>query len=169
MLKKITLAAFLSVASFSGFAASTIAIVDAQRVIQDSNKGKAFADEMEKFEDDKKAEIASQIATYKDKQKEAKTNLASMSEAKRREATEFLQKYERDIKRSQEDAQREFQTKLNKGLESFQKELVPLIHKIAKEKNIDAVFNSGAQSGLVFSSESVDITDLVIQRYNEMQ
>ena len=79
-----------------------------------------------------------------------------------------LEALDREIKRMGEDAQRDTTAKLNQGLERFQRELGPLIRQIALEQGLQVVFNDGPSSGIVFRDVSVDITDAVIKKYDEM-
>jgi outer membrane protein len=153
-----------------GFVAaqSKIGVVNANRVVQDCQKGKAFFESMDADNKAKRSEIEGMVKKLQDTQKEANAKAASMSEDKRKETALELQKMETDIKRFQEDAEREAKLKLNTGLEKFQRELGPLIRQIALEKGLDLVLNDGQASGIVFRSDSIDITDDVIKKYDEM-
>lgn len=169
MLKLMTVSFLSLLLSLNTFANSNIAIVDADMIIQKSDKGKEFFAQMEEFSQSKREAIQKKVEDFRSKQKDVQAKAASMSEDKKSEALVNLQNMENEIKRMQEDAEREHKMKLNEGLERFQKELGPLIRQVAIEKGFDAVFNYGASSGLVYFSESIDITDLVIQRYNATQ
>jgi outer membrane protein len=145
-----------------------IGVVNANRVVQECKKGKAFFTELEGFKKKKDDEIKGQITTAQNMQKDAQAKAASMSDDKKREIANNLEKMEREIKRLGEDAQRETTGKLNEGLERFQRELGPLIRQIALEQGLQLVFNDGPSSGIVFRDPSVDITDAVIKKYDEM-
>ena len=91
-----------------------------------------------------------------------------MSEDKAREVSKELQNMQTEIKRMQEDAERESKQRLNDGLERFQRELGPLIRQLALEKGIHLVLNDGPSAGIVFRDDSVDLTDSVIKKYDEI-
>lgn len=145
-----------------------IGVVNANRVVQECKKGKAFFNELEGFKKKKDDEIKELVTSLQNKQKDAQAKAASMSEDKKRDTVRDLEGMERDIKRRGEDAQRETTAKLNEGLERFQRELGPLIRQIALEQGLQLVFNDGPSSGIVFRDPSVDITDAVIKKYDEM-
>ncbi|CAM2067376.1 OmpH family outer membrane protein [Sulfidibacter corallicola] len=171
MLKKaITLMFTLAVLAVPVMAQGTkVGIVDADVVVQKSQKGKAFFEEFQKFTEQKRASIDQMIEAFQAKQKDLQAKAASMSEDKKKESALELQKMQTEIKRAQEDAKRESDLKLNTGLEKFRKELAPLVHQVAIEKGLDMVLNYGPNSNLVYFNDSVNITDAVIKAYDEMQ
>lgn len=169
MYKKILL--MMIAALFPALAQTTkIGVVNAEAVVQKSSRGKAFFDQLNKFRDDKTAQIEAMIKDFNDKQKDAQAKAASLSDEKKQEISLELQKMQTDIKRTKEDAERESQLKVNTGLDAIQKELMPLVRQVALERGLDLVINvGGGQSGVVFFSENIDITDDVIKKYDEMK
>jgi len=165
--KLVIILAALLVPAFAA-AQSKIGVVNANRVVQDCKKGKAFFETMDADNQAKRTEIESMVKKLQDTQKDAQAKAASMSEDKRKETAMELQKMDTEIKRFQEDAEQEAKLKLNAGLEKFQRELGPLIRQIALEKGLDLVLNDGQSSGIVFRSDNIDITDAVIKKYDEM-
>ena len=147
---------------------SKLGVVNANRVVQECKKGKAFFAELEEYKKGLDGKIQALIKEAQDKQKDAQAKAASMSEDKKRDVVRELEKMDLEIKRQGEDAQRTTQTKLNEGLENFQRALGPLIRQIALEQGLHLVFNDGPSSGIVFRDQSIDITDAVIKKYDEM-
>jgi len=86
-----------------------IGVVNAEAVVQKSARGKAFFDQLNKFRDDKTAQIEAMIKDFNDKQKDAQAKAASLSDDKKQEISLQLQKMQTDIKRTTEDAERESQ------------------------------------------------------------
>lgn len=144
-------------------------VVDADVVIQDSAKGKAFFDQYEALIKSKQDAIKAKMDEFQNKQKDAQAKAASLSEDKRKELGLDLERLQTEIKRMREDAERETQSVLNTRLEEFRKELAPLIRQVAIDKNLDMVVNYGPNSNLVYFSESINITKDVIKKYDEMQ
>ena len=151
--------------SNGAFAQTKIAILDADRVILESQKGKAFLKELDAFAKQKDAEIKKKVAEFQQLEKEYRAKAASLSEDKAMEMQKKLSDMQIEIKRMQDDAKREFQLKQTKGFEKFRKILQPIVEQIAKEKGIDIVF-SRAQSGIAYFSPAVDITPEVIKRFD---
>ena len=169
VLQTISLFLCLFLFTLNAHSASTIAIVDADMIVQKSSKGKALFDEIRRFTEGKKSEVEAKVKAFQDKQKALQARAASMTEAGLQDARHELEGMQLDIKRFREDAEREQQSKLNQGLDTIRKDLAPLIRQVALENGYDAVFNYGPQSNLVFFSSSIDITDLVVRKYDQMQ
>lgn len=169
MLKKvITSLIVLSALCLPAMAQGTkVAIVDADVIVQKSQKGKAFFDEFQKFTEGKRTEIEKMVESFQAKQKDLQAKAASMSEDKKKESALELQRLQTEIQRAQEDAKRESDLRLNTALERFRKEIAPLVRQVAIEKGIDMVINNGPNTGLVYFSDAVNLTDAVIKAYDE--
>ncbi len=147
------------------FAQTKIAVVNPQKVISQSQKGKAFIKELESFAKQKDAQIKKKIAEFQQLQKEYRAKAPSLSEDKAMEMQKKLSDMQIEIKRMQDDAQRELKLKQTKGFEKFNKVLQPIIEQIAKEKGIDLVMQLGP-NGIVYFSPAIDITPEVIKRFD---
>ncbi|CAM2007283.1 OmpH family outer membrane protein [Acanthopleuribacter pedis] len=171
MLKKvITSLIVLSALCMPALAQGTkVAIVDADVIVQKSQKGKAFFEEFQKFTEGKRTEIEKMVEGFQAKQKDLQAKAASMSEDKKKESAMELQRLQTEIQRAQEDAKRESDLRLNTALERFRKEIAPLVRQVAIEKGIDMVLNNGPNTGLVYFSDAVNLTDAVIKAYDESQ
>ena len=146
-------------------AQTKIGVVDADQVIYESAKGKAFLKELETFakqKDDQMKQIVTEAQTL---QKEYQSKLASLSEDKRVEMEKQLSDYQIRVKRMQDDAKREFGMKQQEGFERFRRILQPIVETMAKERALDIVF-SRAQSGIVYLSPAVDLTPEVVKKFD---
>lgn len=144
-----------------------IGVVDANQIIEESNKGKVFFQEMQQFKSTKEKELEEMHKHYLERQKDAQAKAASMTEEKSREIAFELEQMQKDIKRTQEDAERAFQQKLNERLEVFQREIAPLIRQVSIEKGIDLVLDYNAGSNIVYMDDKINITKDVIAKYNQ--
>lgn len=167
-MKKLMMAvAVLAVCGFSvnAQAQAKIGVVNADQVIYESARGKAFLKELESYAKQKEEEIKAVVTEAQQVQKEYQSKLASLSDEKRAEMEKQLSDYQIRVKRMQDDGKREFQIKQQEGFERFRKILEPIVTTIAKEKGLDLVFSRG-QSGIVYLSPAVDLTSEVIKRFD---
>lgn len=164
-LSVVVLALVALISSAAVMAQSRIGVVDAQQVVYKSEKGKAFMQSLNNYVQQKQNQIKQVVAEAQQTEKEYKTKLASLSDEKKLAMQKKLSDYQTRIKRMQEDAKRGLQVKQKEGFDKFQKLLQPIIDKLAKEKNLDVVFNL-AQSGIVYLSPNADLTAEVIKRVN---
>jgi len=137
------------------------AYVQLQEVAQTSAQGKAYNAKVEALRDQKVKELESknnQMKLAQDKLDKGATLLADAARAGLQADIERLQK---DIQRFTEDAQQEIQTLTQQLQASFEQLLLPIIDKVAKEKQVHFVFDA-AQSGLVWADPSMNLTGDVI-------
>ena len=137
------------------------AFVDLQEVAQTSAQGKAFNARVQALQEQKVKELQDknkQLQAVQDKLDKGATLLADAARAGLQADIERLQK---DIQRFTEDAQQEIQTLTQQLQASFEQLLLPIIDKVAKEKQVHFVFDA-AQSGLVWADPSMNLTGDVI-------
>lgn len=140
-----------------------IGVFEPNLVIQQSAKGKKFMNELKAFTDQKEKQIKAEFDKAETLRKEYVSKQASLSVDKKQEMEKKLSDFQISIKRMQDDAKREFQIQEQKGYKMFSDLMKPIIEAIAKEKNLDLVF-SRAQSGIVYMSQTVDITAEIVKR-----
>lgn len=167
--KKIIISMFALVMCGAAMAQGTkFGIVDADRVIQESKKGKQFFEELQAFVKSKQDEIDVDIKAFQEKEKEFKSKMVTLSTEKRDAMAAQLQEMQVKLKRMTEDAENERQRRITRALEKFRQELSPLVRQVALEKSLDIVMNLGPEHQVVYFSESIDITKEVIAKYDAM-
>lgn len=143
-----------------------IGIVDGDIVIQQSVKGKRFFEKFTAFNEKKRDEIKGKVEAFQAKEKEFNATRGSLSDDKLQATARDLQNMQTDIKRMQEDAKRESDNMLNEQLAKFQKELAPIIEKMAVDDQFDIILNNGPGANFLFFSSRVNITQKVIDLYD---
>jgi Skp family chaperone for outer membrane proteins len=88
-----------------------------------------------------------------------------LSEAARTQLQSDIDKTQRDLQRASEDAQQDLQNLAQQVEEDFTRKVIPMIDKVAKEKQVHFVFNA-AQSGLIWADPGMDLTTEVIAALN---
>ena len=153
-----------AVASFS-FAQSKIAVVDLQRIMQESKAGVKAAGELEALQKNaiskvqaKKSEV-DKLAADINKQK------ASLSPSALQNKNIELNKKSVELERLQNDLTAELQNEQAKKLDEIAKDLDPVLLDYAKEKGLDIVFIKHP-AFMAYTSQGVDVTDDIISRYD---
>lgn len=88
---------------------------------------------------------------------------AIMSESERRELERKIVERKREIRRAQEAFREDFNIRRNEELGKLQRRIVDTITQVAKEQGFDLVVSDG----VIFASERIDITDLIIERLKQ--
>ena len=146
-----------------GQSAPKLGVIDVNRIMTDSARGKAVLGELEKFQADRAAQLKILSDEVVDLQKRFQEGRLSLAEDKLLELQTQIEERTRALERAQEDAQREFQRRRGEDIKKVENEIFPVINAVGREFGYTLIFNK-FQSGLVYADDQIDITDLVIQR-----
>jgi len=152
-------------AALAQAAPQKIAVIEVQRIIQESAIGKESLARVQRLQQAKQEDLAKRQKDLRDLEQKIQEQGKSLSE----EAMEKLQKdYQAkavDLKRFQDDAQRDLEDAQRKELKTLEERIMPVIDVVGKEMGFTVIFNK-FQSGLLFAAEDADITNSVITRFN---
>jgi outer membrane protein len=158
-------AAALAAPMFAQTPPARVAVIDVQKVLTQSTAGKAAYDKLKKMQDDKMAQAKSMDDEMKKLDADIATKRLSLSEDKLTDMQKQLADKKINMQRYAQDAEREIGEARDRELLALENRIKPVIDSIGKEMGLAAIFNK-FESGLVYASEAIDITDTVIQRFN---
>ena len=142
-----------------------IAFVVLQRVVAESNEGKAASARVQGLQQKKVAELNEKQKAAQGLQEKLDKSGAVMSEAARADLTKQVERAQVDLQRATQDAQQEVQELQQQLQEEFQRRIAPIIEQVGKEKGLHYIFN-GPDSGLVWADASLDITGEVVKKFD---
>jgi len=145
-----------------------IALIDVQRLVTDSAVGKEALGRLKSLQDAKVAEgkaMQDEIEALRRKRNEGQLSLAADKIA---EMEKQLEDKLIAFRRFQDDAEREIAKARESALAEVERKVMPVIEQAGKEFGYNLIFNK-FQSGLVYADETVDITPLIIQRFDAAQ
>ncbi len=158
-------AAALALPMFAQTTPARVAVIDVQKVLTQSTAGKAAYDKLKKMQDDKMAQAKSMDDDLKKLDAEIATKRLSLSEDKLTDMQKSLADKRINMQRYAQDAEREIGEARDRELMALEAKIKPVIDAMGKEMGLAAIFNK-FESGLVYASDAIDITDTVIQRFN---
>ncbi|HUR81313.1 MAG TPA: OmpH family outer membrane protein [Thermoanaerobaculia bacterium] len=167
-MKKFLVAVAATAMALPMFAQTTparVAVIDVQKVLTQSTAGKAAYDKLKKMQDDKMAQAKSLDEEVKKLDADIATKRLSLSEDKLTEMQKSLADKRINMQRYAQDAEREIGEARDRELMALEGKIKPVIDALGKEMGLAAIFNK-FESGLVYASDAIDITDTVIQRFN---
>lgn len=147
-------------------APARMAVIDVQRVLNTSVAGKAAQDRLKKMQDDKMTRASKMQEEMKSLDTEINTKKLSLSEDKLADLQKQLADKQVALQRYGQDADKELGEARDKELVTLENKIKPVIDQIGKEMGLAVIFNK-FESGLVYASDAIDITDSVIKRFNE--
>jgi outer membrane protein len=156
----------LAAPMFAQNAPARVAVVDVQKVLTQSVAGKAAYEKLKKMQDDRVSKAKSMDEEMKKLESDLNTKRISLAEDKLAEMAKQLSDKKIAMQRYAQDADREIGEARDRELQALQVKIEPVIDAIGKEMGLALIFNK-FESGLVYASEAVEITDTVIKRFNE--
>lgn len=143
--------------------AGKFAAVDIQEVLRESEAGQQALSRLEDAKQKKQAFLAGKQKELEDLQKQY--SMAPLSDTKRDELEAKIQALIKDVNRYKEDARLELEKAEEGELKKLQDEVLPLIDEIGQKEGYAMIFVK-YQSGLIYLDPSLDLTKLLITRYD---
>jgi outer membrane protein len=167
-MKKFLISIAVMVLAAPMFAQSTparVAVVDVQKVLTQSTAGKAAYEKLKKMQEDRLNKAKQMDEEMKKLESDLNTKRISLAEDKLAEMTKQLADKKIAMQRFAQDADREIGEARDRELQALQVKIEPVIDALGKEMGLALIFNK-FESGLVYASDAVEITETVIQRFN---
>ena len=160
--------AALAAPMFAQTTPARVAVIDVNKVLTQSTAGKAAYDKLKRMQDERMEKAKGMDEELKKLDADIATKRLSLSEDKLAEMQKQLADKRISMQRYAQDAEREIGEARDRELMALEAKIKPVIDGIGKEMGLAAIFNK-FESGLVYASDAIDITDTVIQRFNSAQ
>jgi outer membrane protein len=158
--------AVLAAPAFAQSAPARVAVIDVQKVLTQSTAGKAAYDKLKKMQDDKLEKAKQMDEELRKLDSDINAKKLSLSEDKLTDMQKQLADKRIAMQRYAQDADREIGEARDRELQALEAKIKPVIDALGKEMGLAAIFNK-FESGLVYASEAIDITDTVVKRFND--
>lgn len=143
-----------------------IAFVDTTRAAANSKAGKEADQALSSLRDQKRGEFGPKEQALKQLQEEYETQRFVLSKTALQERELELLKKRRDLERDLAAATEEFEIEQRKLMQPILQSILQAVGQLAKEQGYDVILEK-TSPGVLFYSDTLDITDLVIARLNE--
>ena len=141
------------------------AYVNMALIAAQSNDGRAAAEKLKGFQDQKSRELQDKQKTLQAAQQKLESGGSVLSEGARTQLQSDIDRQQRDLQRLTEDAQQDVQNLAQQVEEDFTRKVLPIVGKVAQDKQVHFVFNA-QQSGLIWAEPGMDLTSEVIAAMN---
>ena len=142
-----------------------IGVINSQKVLESSAEGKRVIAQLQ----DKDKKVQDELAKIDEDIRKLETKLntqrLTLSEQSLLDLRSDIDRKRTDRKRRAEDSLRELQELQLRLFNKVKGELLPIIEQLGKEKGFDIIFDL-ANSGALYFSPGIDITDEVIKKYD---
>jgi len=142
-----------------------VAYVNIQAVASNSAQGKGFSKRIADLQTKKNDELAAKNKELQAAQQKLQQGGSVMSEAARGQLEKEIDRMTRELQFLTTSAQAEVQDLQTELQAEFQKQLEPVIEKVASSRSLFMVFSVG-DSGLVWANRGLDLTAEVIREFD---
>ena len=149
-------------------APARVAVIDVNKVLSSSTAGKVAAAKLKQLQEDKMARAQKLDEEIKTLDNDINTKKISLSEEKLADMARQLSDKKIAMQRFAQDADRELGEARDRVMAELNQKIMPVVDQIGKEMGLAAIFNK-FESGLIYASDAIDITDVVIKRFNDAQ
>ncbi|MEM7027281.1 MAG: OmpH family outer membrane protein [Pseudomonadota bacterium] len=149
---------------FFGFSHISIAeelkvgALDALRILEQSPQAAAARSMIEKEFAPRDKQLVAEQKKVRTLEEKLNKDGAIMSEQERTKLERDIINSKRDLKRSQDEFREDLNFRRNEEFAKIQQKIAQVVQQIAKEQNFDLILDAG----VVFASEKVNITQLII-------
>ena len=140
-------------------------VIDVDLLVRDSAAGKEAMVRLKKMQDDKVAQRKKLSDEIEALQNQLATQRTTLADSKISDLQKQIEDKGIALKRFDDDAQQALQEAQKKELDGLEKQIMPIIQDVGREMKLALIFNK-FQSGLVYADDSLDVTDLVLRRFN---
>ncbi len=162
----IALAAIIMLIAMSSYAFSEtkIGIINAQKLVEGTKRGRAIASKLEEIGKAKQGQLKKLQDDIQKLEKELMS--PALNEETREKKALELQNKRTEGKRFVEDSQREMQIKTQKEMDKLKNEIQPIIQQVGKDKGLHVILEITA---VAYYDPAIDITDDIIKIMDSKQ
>ncbi len=161
------LALALVISASAQNSATKVGIINIQQAIISTRDGQAAVKELQERFNPKQKELQDQQAEIQGLQQQLQRGANTLSEEALRKLRQDVDDKQRALTRNSEDAQIEFDQQQQRVFAGISEKMQSVIDKFAREQSYQLIIDvSSPQSGVLFASNSIDITKDVITAFD---
>jgi len=160
------LASVLTAQEGSDSGVAKVGVIDVQRLVVESKTGREVLERLKNLREQKTAEGEILQQEIQDLRSLLQDGEQTLSEQQLAELEKQLEGKLIELRRFADDAERVLQKEQDEAFDKIEREVMPIVARVGREQSFTLLFNK-YESGLVFAAEQVDITDLILQLYDE--
>ena len=143
-----------------------LGVVDIDQAISSTEEGKAAREEFARKQREAEAKIQPMVDRYRELEEDLKAKKFVLSDEALFQKQLDLAEMRNQIQNKMKELEGQLQVDQKRLEGPLMKKLSDIIEATGKDKGFTMIFRRGAP-GLLYSREALDITDLVIEKYNQ--
>jgi outer membrane protein len=165
------LAVAVGVAGCAGTGAKVegkIGVIDAQRILDNTNAGKKAKDNLVSFSKNRQALMEFEEKELRRMEEDLVKQAGILSPAAKREREEQFRRRVQDYQQKAAELNREVQEKQKDVLEGFRDKVEVVVSKVAKRLGLQIIVDRSKGGPTIYHEESLDISGQVIEEFNRL-
>ncbi|MDP6981034.1 MAG: OmpH family outer membrane protein [Myxococcota bacterium] len=150
----------------AGGDANKIGIVDLDQAVSSTTEGKAARDELERKKREAEQSLQPLVERYQELAKEFEAKQFVLSDDARFQKQLDLQELRNEIENKQKQLQGQLEVARERLVGPLRTKLVEIVENVGRDEGF-AFIMMRSTPGLMYAREALDITDLVIKKFNE--
>jgi outer membrane protein len=150
-------------ASMAAASDYVIAVIDPNRIVEQSPQYEAARAELQQEVSDREQRLLAQRQQITELRKKLESDSALMSEDEIQLLQNDIRSRDRKLKYAEDEFREDFALRQNELRTKLAQQVEEAVHELAKEEKIDLIVSEG----LVYFSKRIDISDKVIDRLNQ--
>jgi len=155
---------FLAASSY-GADVAKIGVIDFQKILETSNSGKLARDKINEHGRKMEANLKKKGEKIEESKKKLEREALVMSNEMRAEKEREIRISINDFKSLQKKYMADFKEQEKELVTRIQKELLKIVAKMGKKEGFLLILEK-REAGIIYSPDTIDISDRVIQEYN---
>ena len=143
-----------------------IGVFDQAAVFEQTTAGQEMRAKLSTLREQKQKEIEGKESILKSLREKYDNEKLNMTVERRAEMERQIEQEIRNLQRIDEDATREMRSQLGEYQEQFQRETYKVVEQLGREQGFTLILE---QSILFYHANAIDITELVVQRFDQDQ
>jgi len=142
-----------------------LAVVDMDRVMVESEMGRAEQSSLDRIKAERTATITAKQKELDALEEQIRNASLSWTDEKREETSRLYESKRIELRRLNEDATRDVQAEFQRALAKLQRAALEVTNAIGRERGFTMIFERNT-APVLFATDAIDITPEVIQRLN---
>ncbi len=142
-----------------------IGIVDLQAILTQSKVGQAAKAKVRAEAEQKQKEVQGKERELVKMREELEKQAAVLSDVARKEKEDTLRRRFRELQRLADDSERDLQKRESDTVNEILKDIAAVVRSYGQEKAYGLILER-TQAGVIFGTDSVDLTREILERFN---
>jgi outer membrane protein len=143
-----------------------IGVIDAQRILENTNAGKRAKDNLVSFSKNRQALMEFDEKELRRLEEDLVKQAGILSPAAKREREEQFRRRIQEYQQKTAELNREVQEKQKEVLEGFRDKVESMVGKVAKRLGLQIIVDRSKGGPTIYNEESLDISGQVIEEFN---